>query len=53
LGSLELFNEVIRAVVGEISRFYVRYSHQRFGKRGNYMPTVNTDGWGSDIFTVI
>ena len=40
LGSPELFSEVIRAVVGEISRFYVTYSHQTFGKRGHYLPTT-------------
>jgi len=37
LASPQIFNEVIRAVVGEISEFYVRYSLQTFGKRGHYM----------------
>ena len=27
-------------MVGEISRFYVTYSHQTFGKRGHYLPTA-------------
>ncbi len=37
LASPRLFNEVMSAVVGEISRFYVTYSLQTFGKRGHYM----------------
>lgn len=42
IASPELFNEVISDVVGEISRFYVTYSYQTFGKRGHYMPTAGS-----------
>ena len=42
LGSPESFSEVIRAVVGEISRLYVTYSHQTFGKKGHYLPTARS-----------
>ena len=29
-------------MVGEISRFYVTYSHQTFGKKGHYLPTAGS-----------